>query len=591
MKKTNKIFTICILIFLVILCLVIQTFLFTGCEQIKKIGKGFEERIGKEIEKEIPLESTKISEGLKPESEQILNLCFNEEPQTIDPNLAKSGASINIINQIFVGLTKLEPDMSVSPCIAENWEISDDGTIITFTIRDDAYWTNGEPITAYDFVYSWKRVLNPETNSPYAYLFFDIEGAKEFHEGELDSDGLGIKDKSDNVLEVKLRGPTNYFQYITSLWVTKPVPGSVVEKHKENWTKPENLVTNGPFILKNWVHDEKIVLKANPDYFEGSPKLNTINIFFCKDEYTELSMYEEGKIDGTWGWQSGIASDKLEEIISNPLIKNQLLTEPGLSTYYIGFNTRHEPGNNPLIRKAIALAINKNKLRNNIFWKNQTVANQFIPPQVSGYDETIGIGFDIEKAREILIEALQPTEENSNNKEIKTLQFIYEKTVKNEILVKSIKSMLSENLNLEVDLIEMDSETYFDTIHDIYGSTIVIDMCLMEKIPDYPHPSNWLFIDLHSKSPLNYPKLKNDEFDELITNAVLFDDLDKQVELYKKASKILFGDKNDEDRYPGEFPIIPLFYGSRNILIKPWVKGYQSNPFAGPYFYTIWIEK
>jgi len=361
MNKLNKIFKISILI-----CLIISFLSFIGCTQIEKIRKDFlkEEKTGKDI----PLESTKISEELKLESEQILNLCFNEEPITIDPNLANSRASINIINQIFVGLTKLEPDLSVSPCIAENWEISDDGTIITFTIREDAYWTNGDHITAHDFVYSWKRTLSPEINSPYAYLFFDIEGAKEFNKGELDSDALGIEAKGDNVLEIKLRGPVNYFTYITSTWITKPVPESVVEKYKENWTNINNLVTNGPFILKNWEHDEKIVLKANPDYFEGSSKLNTINIFLCKDKYAELSVYEKGKIDGTWGWQSGIPSDKLEEIISDPLIKSQLLTEPRLSTYYIGFNTRHEPGNNPLIRKAIALAINKNELKNNIFF-------------------------------------------------------------------------------------------------------------------------------------------------------------------------------------------------------------------------------
>ncbi|GAG70710.1 unnamed protein product [marine sediment metagenome] len=584
MNKLNKIFKISILI-----CLIVSFLSFVGCAQIEKIRKDFlkEAKTGKEI----PLESTKISEELKLESEQILNLCFNEEPLTIDPNLANSRASINIINQIFVGLTKLEPDLSVSPCIAENWEISDDGTIITFTIREDAYWTNGDNITAHDFVYSWKRTLSPEINSPHAYLFFDIEGAKEFNKGELDSDALGIEAKSDNVLEIKLKGPVNYFTYITSTWITKPVPESVVEKYKENWTNIKNLVTNGPFILKNWEHDEKIVLKANPNYFEGSPKLNTINIFLCKDKYTELSVYEEGKIDGTWGWQSGIPSDKLEEIISTPLIKSQLLTEPRISTYYIGFNTRHEPGNNPLIRKAIALAINKNELKNNIFWKNQTVANQFTPSQVLGHDETIGIDFDVEKAKKILVEALQPTDESSNNKGNRPLKFVYEESEENEILVKSIKSMLSKNLNLEVDLIEMDSETYFDTIHDIYGSTIVIDMYLMEKIPDYPHVSNWLFIELHSRSPNNYTGWKNDEFDELVTNAVIFDDLDKQVELYKKASKIAFGDKSDEDKYPGEFPIVPLYYGSRNILIRPWVKGYQSNPFTGPYFYTVWIEK
>ncbi|MFH1583967.1 MAG: ABC transporter substrate-binding protein, partial [Actinomycetota bacterium] len=150
MNKLNKIFKISILI-----CLIVSFLSFVGCTQIERIRKDFlkEEKTGKDI----PLESTKISEELKLESEQILNLCFNEEPLTIDPNLANSRASINIINQIFVGLTKLEPDLSVSPCIAENWEISDDGTIITFTIREDAYWTNGDHITAHDFVYSWKR--------------------------------------------------------------------------------------------------------------------------------------------------------------------------------------------------------------------------------------------------------------------------------------------------------------------------------------------------------------------------------------------------------------------------------------------------
>lgn len=590
MNNLSKVFKISILISILIFSTT-SVFPFTACEQIEKIRKGFEERIGKEIEKEITLESTKIEEKYKSEYEQILNLCLSEEPQTIDPNLAESKASIDLINQIFVGLTKFESDLSVSPCIAENWKISDDGTVITFKIRDDAYWTNGDHIIAHDFVYSWKRVLAPETNSPFAYLFYDIEGAKEFHKGELDSDAVGIKAKNDTELEVKLRGPVNYFTYITSIWITKPVPKSVVEKYKENWTDLNYFVTNGPFTIKNWEHNNKIVLEANSNYFKGAPKLDIINIFLCKDQYTEFSMYKDDKIDGTWGWESGIPSDLLKKIDSNPALRSQKLSEPRLSTYYLGFNTRNKPINNQLFRKAIALALDKNELKNNPYWKTYIIANQFIPPQILEHDESIDINFDLEKAKRFLFEALHQSRESSNEKSIRTLKLMFSKSDKNRILAESIKKMLSENLNLKIELIEKDPESYFETIHNINKYPQVTDMYLLESRADYPNPSNYLFTKLHSKSPLNYSGWKNDEFDELVTNAMIYDDLNKQAELYKKASKIAFGDKNDEDRCPGEFPIIPLFYSSRNILIKPWVKGYWSNPFTGPYFYTTYIEK
>jgi ABC-type oligopeptide transport system substrate-binding subunit len=590
MNNLSKVFkisiSICILIFSII-----SVFPFTGCEQIEKLRKGFEERIDKEKEKEITLESTKIEEKYKSEYEQILNLCLSEEPKTIDPNLAKSKASIDLINQIFVGLTKFESDLSVSPCIAENWKISDDGIVYTFKIRDDAYWTNGDNVTANDFVYSWKRLLAPETNSPFAYLFFDIKGAKEFHKGELDFDAVGIKAKNDYELEVKLRGPINYFTYITSIWITKPVPKSVVEKYKENWTDINYLITNGPFTIKNWEHNEKILLEKNSNYFEGAPKLNTINIFFCNDQYIEFSMYKNDKVDGTWGWESGISSDLLKKIDSDPLLKSQKLFEPGLSVYYLGFNVRNKPINNPLLRKAIALALDKNELKNNPYWKTFTIANKFIPPQILEYDESMDINFDLEKAKGLLFEALQQNEESSNEMGVRTLKLIFSKSDKNRILAESIKNMLSENLNLKIELIETDIESYFEKIHNINKYPQVTDMYLLEKRADYPHPNNYLFTKLHSKSPLNYSGWKNDEFDELVTNAMIYDDLNKQAELYKKASKIAFGDKSDEDRYPGEFPIIPLFYSSRNILVKPWVKGYWSNPFTGPYFYATYIEK
>jgi len=579
MNKLNKIFKISILI-----CLIVSFLFSIGCKQIEEIRKDFfkEEKTGKEI----ILESTKIPEELKPRSEQILNLCLNEEPITIDPVLAESKASIDLINQIFVGLTKLEPDLSIAPCIAENWEISDDGTTITFTIRDDAYWTNSEPITAHDFVYSWKRVLSPENNCPLAYLFFDIEGAKEFHKGELDSDALSIKAKNDKVLEIKLRGPVSYFIYMTSIWITKPVPESVVEKYKHNWTNIENLVTSGPFSIETWEHNNKIVLEANSNYFEGEPRLETINILVCGEQSIESSLYKEEKIDGTWGWESGVPADELEKIISGSENWNQLLLEPRLTTYYLGFNTRNKPISNPIIRKAIALSIDKNKLKKDAFLETEVIANQFIPPQVSGHDKSIGIDFDVDKAKNLFNEFDYLKEEG-----IRTLRFVFNDSDKNRILAESIERMLSKNLGLEIKLIEMDSEIYFETIHNLKINPQVVDMFILEKLPDYPHPSNWLFTEMHSKSSLNYSGWKNDEFDELVTNAAIFDDLNKQVDLYKKASKIAFGDIDDEDKYPGEFPIIPLYYGSKNILIKSWVKGYETNPFTGPYFYTVWIEK
>ena len=257
-------------------------------------------------------------------------MTIKNEPPTLDGSLATDSVSFTILTNLMEGLTQYDAELNPIPAIAKRWEYSNEGRTITFYLRDDVFWSDGKNVTASDFEYSWKRLLAPETAAQYAYFLFDIKNAFEYNSGTLaNSSQVGVRALASDILEVTLKKPVVYFPSITTFMVTFPLRQDIIEKYGDNWTEPGKIVTNGPYLLEKWEHEYKLILKANPQHYEGKPKINEVQIFVIQEPTTALTLYETGELD-----YIELPPIAIPHYKNNPEYRNK----PQLRGYYYGFN-------------------------------------------------------------------------------------------------------------------------------------------------------------------------------------------------------------------------------------------------------------
>ena len=291
-----------------------------------------------------------------------------------------------------VGLTEFDKDLKPAPVIAKSWEFQDGGKKIIFQLRDDVQWSDGKKVRAQDFEYSWKRLLNPKTASQYAYILFDIVNAQEYDEGKLkDPATVGVKAENDQTLVVTLRHPASYFLAITTFEVTFPQRQDVFEKFDTRWTEPGNIVTNGPFRLASWKHENQIELSANANYFRGKPAIEKVTMYMVNEKTTAMAMYEQGNLDF------------VDDHSIAPLDKPRLSKLPGyklvpqLRGDYYGFAVDRKPFDNPKLRKAFALAIDR-EVFPKILQGGETPATSWIPPGMLAHNPKIGLAIQSQRS-------------------------------------------------------------------------------------------------------------------------------------------------------------------------------------------------
>ncbi|MBU4349068.1 peptide ABC transporter substrate-binding protein, partial [bacterium] len=222
------------------------------------------------------------------------------EPPTLDPSLATDTTSVDVVEQLFLGLTDFNDEtMAVIPELATSWEVSKNGLVWTFHLRKDVKWTDGKPVTAHDIEYAVKRTCDPATASDYAYVLYIIKGAKEVNTGEVtDLNYIGVKAIDDYTIQFALNNPAGYFPAIAGMWIARPVPRWAIEKYGEKWTDPENIVTNGSYLLTKWAHEDEIILEKNPDYFGAdNVQIERVHCVMIVEASTAMAMYEDGKLD------------------------------------------------------------------------------------------------------------------------------------------------------------------------------------------------------------------------------------------------------------------------------------------------------
>lgn len=475
-----------------------------------------------------------------------LNFNISTEPPTLHPGLAEDSTSGSVLRQIFEGLTRINLDGEPEYAMAEDVQISEDQKTYTFKIRD-AKWSNGDPVTAHDFEYAWKWALDPKNKSPYAYQLYYIEGAKEFNQNKGSADDVGVKALDDKTLEVKLVNPTPFFLEMTAFFTYLPI-NSKVAKENPDWANDagEDFTTNGPFKLVEWKHSEKIVLEKYEDYWDADTvKLKKITMVMVNDPNTELNMFENGELD----W-AGYPTGKLE-LDALPILKKEgrLHTQAIAGIYNYKVNTTVEPLNNKNIRKALALAINREELIENVTQGEELPAMAIVPPTMIPENEK---GYfndnDVEKAKEYLQKGLEELGYKDVS-ELPEIELIYNTDEGHQKIAQAIQDMWRKNLGVEVTLNNKEWKVYLDDV-----SNLDYNIARMGWLGDFNDPINFLEMYYAADTGNNDTGWENKEFQALLDQSQTETDPDKRLELLKQAEAIIMD----------EMPVIPIYFYTYN---------------------------
>ena len=471
------------------------------------------------------------------------------DPETLDWNRAHTAIETYILTNIMDGLVTHDANLKVVPALAQSWTKSADGKVYTFKLRPGVAWSDGVPLKAQDFVYSWKRLLSPITAASYAYLLFDVEGAEDFYKGKnKDFAAVGIKALDNSTFQVKLNKPMAHFIHIPSFWVTYPMRQDVVEKNGTSWSKPGRIVTLGAFTLSEYDADSRIVLKANHTYYNKSGNVETAVALIIKEDSTALTLYETGKLD----FLTDISSLDLKRLAG----RKDLKVFPYLKTAYLGFAENKFPMNNPKVRRAIVMAIDRKKI-SEFLHAEQTLATSFVPPHMMAHDPKMGLPFDPAAAKvELRNAGLEP----GKTLELDLVCANWDKPL---LIAQFIQSELKKHLGINVQIQSFDHRTFRGQME-----LNAYPLFITSWSADYPDPDNFLSVFL-SFSGNNRTTWKNASYDEKVLAARTNQDPKAREKLYIAAQKILVQD---------EAVIGPLFYEPNIALVSPRVKVVDLNP-------------
>ncbi len=501
-------------------------------------------------------------------AKKILRTNNSSEPGSLDPALAQGTHESWVLENVFEGLMTFNEKGELVEGIAEKYEVSEDGLTYTFYIRDGATWTNGDPVTAHDFEYSWKRALDPETASYYAHILYPIKGAEAFNNGKGSKDDVGVKAIDDKTLEVTLETPTAYFLELTAFYTYFPVNKNVVESNPD-WAKdPSTYVSNGPFKLVEWKHNDQIVLEKNENYYNKDKiKLDGIELDIIEDQNTAWQKYEGGEYD--------ILVDVPTSVVAQLKAQNDPQLNIGfqVGTYYYNVNPGIKPFNNVKVRKALSMALDRSVITENITQGGQIPAYGVVPPGMqdengNDFREVQGdlFKFDPEEAKKLFEEGLK--EEGMTVEDFNKQGFVllFNTSESHKKIAQAAQEMWRNNLGVEIGLENVEFQVKLDR----------------EKAGDY-HLSRagWIgdfmdpmtFLDLWwSQSEFNDVKYNNPDYDALILQAKSSNDQSVRMTAMKEAEKMLMED----------MPVIPVYFYTQPYTVKPNVTGIVKVPVRYP---------
>ena len=479
-----------------------------------------------------------------------------DEVPTLDPTFSSDTSSSRVIQDMFEGLVSQSPDGEIIPALATGWDVSNDSRIYTFHLRDNIKWSNGQPITANDFEYSFKRVIDPKTGAPYAWYYSTahILNADKISEGKVPAGELGVKALDAKTLQITLDKPVPYFVKMLVHESTFPVYKPAIDAHGDAWTKPENIVTSSAYRLSNWILNERIVLERNPQYWNNDKTvINQVTYLPISDMTAEYNRFRTGEVQIT-------SSFPLEQYNT---IKRQrpdeLLTMPSLGTYYYLFNIDKAPFDDPRVRKALAYAIDRDVVTKVILGQGQLPAYGITPPSVDGFEApTLAWGEMSQKERNQKAQELLAAAGYDKSNPLK-FELVYNTMESHKKLAIVMASMWSKTLGVDVELANQEWKTFLQKL-------IQKDFTVARYgwNGDYNEAST--FLSYFESSGMNYANWSNQNYDEAMAEAIKAPTSDKRNQHYQQAELI----------FSEEMPAIPLYHYTRSVLKSTKVGGYST---------------
>jgi len=427
------------------------------------------------------------------------------EPETLDPALISGQPEGRIAKSLFEGLTRFDKFGVPVAGIAERWDVSADGLVYTFHLRD-AQWSDGSPVTAQDFTASWRRALTPATACPYNYLLFPIKNAEAFVEGKVDFEQVGIAAPDVRTLIVTLENPTPYFPTLCAFTTLLPVPVALIEKFGDDWIKPANIVCNGAYMLDKWRINDRIRLRKNPRYWDAANvALEVVDILPITKDSVAFNFYISGAADLIM--DKGVVPTAFLDILRT---RRDFHSAPFLGVYFLRFNCSRPPFDDELVRKAFALAIDKKRIVEKITRAGEMPAEGFVPPGIEGYTslEEYEMLPDPAAARKMLAEAGFP-----NGKGFPLTTYLFNESQQNESIAVELRDMWQKELGVNVSLVRQEWKVYLNSLSSLdYG------IARSSWVGDYPDPNT--FLDMFTTgNPNNRTGWSNKEYDGLIALA------------------------------------------------------------------------
>lgn len=502
---------------------------------------------------------------------------ISTDPPTLDPQINNKSVGNTVIDNIFEGLIRENEKLEIQPGIAEKWDISDDGLIYTFHLRKDAKWSDGQPVTTKDFMYSWKRALNPEMAVPKAGDYFIIKNAEEYYKGNIELSEVGFEMLDDYTIKIELVFPLSEDEVLYKFTspVFFPLREDIITANPDNWTtNPDKIVTNGPFKMKSYKMNEELLLEKDENYWDKANKamVNELRFVFIDDSLTTLRAFEAGEIDGFTGVPS-------EEIPRLAMESEEFHLLPKISFSYFALNVNKEPLNNRKVREALVLAIDKVKLSEASVSGLSKPATGLVPFGAT----SVGKDFrteadkngpllsptgDIEKAKVVLAEAGYP-----DGKGFPKIEYLYNASPENKQTAEMLQEMWKKNLNIEVELTNVEYKVESERRHS--GEfQLARSTWNGSRFP-------FSFLSIYATGDYNNnPHYSNPEYDALVNEIRTEIDLVKRDELLHKAEKFLID----------EYIVCPISYGTSSMLLSSKAKDIRITPTGGVIFHHVYIE-
>lgn len=499
-----------------------------------------------------------LAAGVPAAAEMAYHRGNSADPETLDQHKTSTVYEAHILRDLYEGLVIYDAAAQVVPGVAESWELSDDGRTYTFRLRADAKWSNGDPVTAGDFVYSFRRIMLPETGAKYANVLYPIANAEKIHAGELPATELGVAALDDRTLEITLGDPTPFFLELLTHQTGLPVHPPSVEALGAEFVRPGKMVSNGAYVLQEFVPNAHVKLTRNPMFHDAaSVRIDTVYYFPTEDRSAALRRFQAGELHSN----NDAPIEQVAWMRAN--LGDQFRVAPYLGIYYYAVNTAKPPFDDPRVRRSLSMVIDREFLAEEIWGGTMVAGYSFVPPGTANYGDPAYADYrdmsmiDREDAAAALLAEAGFGPDHPLEIEIR-----YNTSENHKNTALAIADMW-QPLGVKTTLVNSDTATHFAILRD-KGD---YDVARAGWIADYNDPQNFLFMVESDNEGFNYANYANPEYDALMDRAAAETDLDKRAKLLFEAETIFMRD----------LPFIPLMYYGSLSLVSDRIEGWQDN--------------